>query len=46
MWTEKRYVKMKDAKGLEYVNEPSISAERATETGKLSAVLPRTSCVQ
>ena len=38
---------MKGAKGLsERVNEPSISAERATETGKLSAVLPRTSSVQ
>jgi len=38
---------MRDVKGFsEYVNEPSISAERATVTSKLSAVLPRTTGVQ
>jgi hypothetical protein len=47
VWTERRYFMMRDAKGIsEYVNEPSISAKRATVTNKLSAVLPRTSSVQ
>jgi hypothetical protein len=47
VWTERRYFMMRDAKGIsEYVNEPSISAKRATVNNKLLAVLPRTSSVQ